>query len=170
MLAVFRAKKALCIGVAAAVIIVAAALVWLLPQAPGEADGQKALATALAGQNIVVTVSADTLEDVYGYQFNLNYDKEKLEYIDKPESKIDEITMIFSTPMEGYELVGATMTGIRGGVSGRDVVVCEIVFTAKEDSALSDLGISISDISLVTSDLEFIEDIEGWQLESALQQ
>jgi len=165
MLAVFRSKKALFIGIAALAIVIAV-LVLLLPSN----TGQQELTTALAGQNIVVTVSADTLEDVYGYQFNLNYDKEKLEYINKPESRIDDITMIFSTPMEGYELVGATMTGARSGVSGRDIVVCEIVFALKEDSTLSDLGVSISDISLVTSELEYIEGIEGWQLRSALQQ
>ena len=100
----------------------------------------------------------------------MNYNKEKLEYKEIIESKIDDITAVFAKPMEGYELVGGTMTGQKDGVSGKDIVVCELMFSAKEDSTLLDLGVSISDISLVTSGLESIEGVEDWQLESILQQ
>jgi len=168
MLAKLKEKKALCICLAVALVIVAIVLVVLLTR-----SNQPASESVSAGQNIVVTITADSIEDLYGYQFRIIFDKEKLEYTGVAESRIDGITSIFSVPMEGYELIGATMIGDESGVSGQNIVVCEITFTAKIDGSLDDFNISITDVNVVTSsglDLDYIEGVEGWELVCMVQE
>ena len=155
-----RKRRVLYIGVAV-IAVVAALIIWIHLS-------ESRTQLVLAGQNIVVTVTADSLEDMYGYQFRLNYDKEELEYEGTLTSKIEDIQNIFSEPMEGYELVGATMIGEKSGVFGQDKQICEMVFTVKKDGTLTDLGISISDINVVTSELQYVEGVDGWRVESAL--
>lgn len=121
-----------------------------------------------AGQNVVITVTADTLEDAYGYQFQMHYDEDALEYTGDITSKLEDIQTIFSKPYSGYELVGATMIGEQDGVSDRNQAVCELVFTAKEDTTLNDLDVSLSGINVVKSDLDYVEGIEDWSLHAAL--
>ena len=127
MLVKLREKKALCAGIAAAVFVLAA-LAWLLLS-------NRSLQVS-AGQNIVVTVSANSLDDVCSYQFKINYDKEKLEY--KGNSLKSEIPTIttFSTSIEGYELIGAINDDPKKGVSGRNIAVCEMAFPARQIGAV----------------------------------
>jgi len=161
----FRSKKAIGIGVAS-VIAVAGIIAVLFVIARKNDAGPAPDPTVLAGQGIVVTVAADSLEDVYGYQFQMNYDESELEYAGGLASKIEGITTIFAKPFEGYQLVGATMVGDRAGFSGEGHAVCEMAFTAKRDGALSGFAaaLSISDINVVTSDLEYKEGVEGWSV------
>ena len=129
----------------------------------------------VAGQNIVVTVQADTLEDMYGYQFRINYNQDELEYTETLTSKIQNISNIFSKQKEekeGYELVGATMVGEQSGITGKNKALCEMVFTAKKDGMLSDFSCLLSDIKvikIVESELEDVDNIEGWQCKLSLQ-
>lgn len=168
MLAAFRTKTALCIGIAAAVAIVAIFIGFLILSNRNQ--------QVLAGQNIVVTVTADSLEYVYGYQFRINYNKDELEYTEYTGSlttKIDEFQAIYSHSREDFELVGATMVGDKSGVSGKNKTVCKMVFTAKKDTTLADLVISISDVCVVQtlpdqSDLDAIEGVEGWKLKCSV--
>jgi hypothetical protein len=67
--------------------------------------------------------------------------------------------------MDGYELVGATMVGPREGVSATNKAVCEMRFTAKKDLTTSDFNLSLRGVNVVTSDLEYLTDVEGWHYE-----
>lgn len=160
-------KKQIIIGVAA-VVVVAALLFFLtmLPKLSQTSDPEQPVA---AEQNIIVTVKAESIEDLYGYQFNLNYDSEELEYAGTITSKVDDIQTIFSKPKDGFELVGATMVGDKEGVSGTNMVLCEMIFTAKKDGVISDFACSLSDVSIVKPDMEYLEDVEGWTCSLSLQ-
>ena len=140
-------------------------MLWLVLRRPASDPDQP----VTAGQNIVVTVSADAFTDMYGYQFQLLYDEQKAEYTRQLTSRLDEIQTIFGKPFTGYELIGATMIGEVPGVSKRNSAVCEAVFTAKEDCVLSDLHFSIRDVRVVTSDLEYHEGVEGWKITAEIQ-
>lgn len=153
-------KKKTIIAVVAVVVVAALVLVYFLffqnRSGPNRA--------VTAGQNIVVTVMADKLEGVYGYQFEMNYNTAALEFVRDGGlvSKIDDISTIFSVDQGSYELVGATMIGEASGASGQDMAVCEMIFTAKKDGALSDYGLALQNVNVVDSNLEYVENIEGW--------
>ena len=119
-----------------------------------------------AGDVVVVNVFAKEFSDVYGYQFEINYDSEYVEYNKRLHSEIDEIITIFATDKEWYLLVGATMIGDTEGFSGANVAVCRVEFMALADFMLNDDLTSdhfaISSVNTVTSDLQYLEDIEGW--------
>ena len=126
-----------------------------------------------AGDIVVVNVFADRMEDVYGYQFNINYDREYIEYSNRLYSDIGEIITIFATDNEQRLLVGATMIGDAKGHSGEEVSVCRVEFVA-----LADLGsgtnsvlehISISGVNVVTDSLSYLEDIDGWTINASVQ-
>lgn len=119
------------------------------------------------GQNIAVTVISDSFEALYGYQFQLNYARDELEFEGTLTSKINDISTIFSKTMDGYELVGATMIGKKDGVSGKNKAVCEMIFRAKKEIELKDLEISISDVNIVQSDMNYLENIQGWKLKTS---
>jgi len=119
-----------------------------------------------AGDTVVVNVFADVMDDVYGYQFCINYDGDFIEYRKRLHSDIDEIQTIFAADMERSLLVGATMIGDAEGYSGSDVPVCRAEFTALNDFLLnpdftSD-HISLSDVNIVTSDKKYLENVGGW--------
>ena len=173
MFARLKGKKTLYIIIAIAValvVLIAVIILSNLGRQVSDPESESVMEPIAAGQNIVATVMAGSLDNMYGYQFQLEFDEEKLEFTGTVESQIDDITSIFSAPMEGYELVGATMIGDRSGVSGTDVVVCEIVLVARQDGLLDDFNVSITDIKIVTADLDFIEDVEGWTLECMVQE
>ena len=122
--------------------------------------------TILMGDTVVINIFADEMDDVYGYQFNINFDGDYIEYKKRLYSGIDEITTIFAKDEEWYLLVGATMIGGSSGYCGQKVPVCRIEFLALADFELnpdftSD-HIALSDVSVVTSDLQYIEKVEGW--------
>ena len=120
-----------------------------------------------SGDIVVLNVFADVMEDVYGYQFNIVYDREFFEYSNSLYSDIDEIITIFATDKEQYLLVGATMIGDMKGHSGNDIPVCHVEFAALKDmdseidSVLDQFA--ISRVNVVTDDLRYFEDIDGWR-------
>jgi hypothetical protein len=122
--------------------------------------------TISAGDTVVINVYAAEMDDVYGYQFNINFDRDIIDYKKRFYSDIDEILTIFATDKEWYLLVGATMIGDAKGYSGQEVPVCRVEFIALTDFELnpdftSD-HIALSDVNVVTSDLQYLENVDGW--------
>lgn len=118
--------------------------------------------SAPAGSTVTILVSAEQVEDMYGYQFKLNYDESAMEY-KSIRSSLDDITTIFQKPFDGYLLVGATMIGEREGLTAQDTPVCEIVMTVKGDGPVSE--VSVSEINIVDSSLSYDEGATGWSCE-----
>ena len=123
--------------------------------------------TISAGDTIIINVLADKMDDVYGYQFSIHFDRDFIEYTKKrPSSDIDEILTIFAADKEWYLLVGATMIGDAQGYSGQKISVCRVEFVAVTDFELNSNfildHIAISDVHVVTGDLQYLSNIEGW--------
>lgn len=129
--------------------------------------------TISTGDFIVVNVFADEMDDVYGYQFDINYDRDYLEYRNRLYSDIDEITTVFATDKEWYLLVGATMIGDAKGYNGQEVPVCRVEFTALTDFNLktdfSSEHLTISNVNVVKGDLQYLENIDGWTASMSIQ-
>jgi hypothetical protein len=71
--------------------------------------------------------------------------------------------------MAGYELIGALNSNQQNGVTGQNIEVCEITFTAKKNFKLTDIGITISEICVVTpADLDDYSTVTGWTLRFAI--
>lgn len=155
---------AIIVGVFAVLAVAAVAFGLLLRSNPAS-SGPKAV---VSGQKLAVTVAAPSVEDLYGYQFRLNFDGSKFEYKEELTSEIDEITSIFSKPFDGYQLVGATMVSETPGFSGKKVAICKMVFEAREDMQLSEDTFSISNVNIVKSNLDYEENVDGWQVETAV--
>lgn len=115
------------------------------------------------GQNFTVTVKANEISNLYGYQFNLNYDNKKAIYKGSLKSSISGINTIFKKDMGDHLLVGATMIGDSPGYSGQDVTVCTMEFIATED--LDPSSFTINGISTVDANQNYIEDIGGWSID-----
>jgi len=119
-----------------------------------------------AGDIVVMNISADVLDDVYGYQFDVHYNRDCLEYNKRLYSDINDILTIFATDKETFLLVGATMLGDVEGYSGQEVPVCRVEFTALRDFDLDNDSSSeffaISRVNVVTGDLQYLENVEGW--------
>jgi len=118
------------------------------------------------GDIIAINVTADELEKVYGYQLDVYYNRDYLEYNKSLYSDIDDIITIFATDKEKYLLVGATMIGDAEGYSGQEVPVCRVEFTALNDFILTEYLASelfgISRVNIVTDELQYLENVEGW--------
>ena len=115
------------------------------------------------GQDFTITVMADEVSNLYGYQFNLNYDNKKANYKSKLNSSISGIGTIFKKDMTDHLLVGATMIGNTPGYSGKNVTVCTMVFTAIED--IDPSGITIDSVSTVDANQNYTENISGWSID-----
>jgi hypothetical protein len=129
--------------------------------------------TVSAGDTVVINIFADDMDDVYGYQFNINFDGDFIEYKKRLYSDINDILTIFATDKEWYLLVGATMIGEVQGYSGQDVPVCRVEFVALTDFELnpdftSD-HIALSDVNVVTSDKQYLENVDGWTASMTVQ-
>jgi len=125
------------------------------------------IATAVqAGDIVIVNVFADKMDDVYGYQFDINFDSDIIKYGKRLYSDIGEITTIFAKDKEWYLLVGATMTDFEKGFSGQQVLVCHVEFVALADFELNpDLTsdhITISSVNVVIGDSQYLENVDGW--------
>lgn len=116
-----------------------------------------------AGNEITVTVRADTVSDMYGYQFNLNFDKNKVSYKGGLKSSINEISTIFKKDNPDYLLIGATMIGDKPGYTGNDVDICSLIFTANED--LDPSTFTVSRVNTVDSNQKYTENVSGWSCE-----
>ena len=121
-----------------------------------------------AGQNVIITVTASSVSDMYGYQFRINFDPDEFEYAGGLHSKIQDIETIFANDFSGYKLVGATMLGDSAGFTGTDVIVCEMSFIALKDGDLSEMSLSMSNVGVVKSDLEYITDIPDWSMNATV--
>ena len=113
-----------------------------------------------AGDTVIVNVFADEMNAVYGYQFDINYDRDCLEYKNRLYSDIDEIATIFATDKQEGLLVGATMIGDAKGYYGQEVPVCRVEFTVLSD--FDPRQVSLSRVNLVTDDLSYLENADGW--------
>ena len=126
-----------------------------------------------AGDIVVVNVFADKMDNVYGYQFDINFDSEIITYGKRLYSDIDEIPTIFAKDKEWYLLVGATMTDFEKGFSGQQVPVCRVEFVALTNFELNpDLTsdhITISSVNIVTGDSQYLENVEGWTVHISVQ-
>lgn len=122
---------------------------------------------AKAGDIIVVKVSSKDVSDMYGYQFEVKYDKSLIEYKGSLKSSIPEITTIFAKNMDSHILIGATKIGTQPGYSGEDANICEMSFVALQDCDLSQ--ISINSVNIVKSDLSYIEGIDNWSYEARVE-
>jgi hypothetical protein len=155
------------------IIVIAAVSVFIiynLTNMPKTSIADNAIPLSVAsGDKVVVTVEAASLEDMYGYQFQVNYDRELFDFSGGLESDIGEIETIFSKPFDGYELVGATMIGEKQGVSGEGKSVCTMTLTARADGVVSADALSLSDVRVIRSDLSYEEDAGGWNCGIALQ-
>jgi len=116
-----------------------------------------------AGQDFIVTVKADEVDNLYGYQFNLIYDKNKAVYKGSLKSAVDGINTIFAKDMSDHLLVGATMIGSTPGYSGQDVTMCTVAFTATEDIDPSTL--TISRVNTVDANQNYLENVIGWNID-----
>ena len=169
----FNKKTLLFVGVP--VLLVAIIITIVMVSTDGNiniAQGNVPLAdaplTVSSGDRFVVTVVAASFEDMYGYQFNINYDKAKYSYVGPLVSDIKGLDTIFSKPFDGYELVGATMIGTQAGVSGTNQPVCHLTFEALQDDVVTTESLRLSDVSVVSSTLDFVENIPGWNFSVAL--
>ncbi|MDR0458988.1 MAG: cohesin domain-containing protein [Coriobacteriales bacterium] len=125
-----------------------------------------------AGDTVVVSIYVEKMDDVYGYQFNLHFNRDKLEYSQGLYSDIDEIQTIFAAEKDQYLLIGATKIGDQAGYSGQLVQVCHVEFIAISDFTLEPdftmQHISVSEANIVTSDLHYLTDTEGWTVSVAV--
>ena len=119
-----------------------------------------ASAHATAGDAITINITSGQISDMYGYQFDLLYDNNVLEYTGVLASSISEISTIFAKEFDGYLRIGATKTGDADGFTSNRAAVCEVTLTAKKDCDLSE--ISISSVNVVQSDLTYMEGVADW--------
>jgi hypothetical protein len=132
----------------------------------GEASqATEAAVSVKAGDAVSVMVYSDKVEDVYGYQFELSFDKEAFKY-EGLATEIQELGAIFAREFENYVLVGSTMTGSRKGVSGEGMAMCVVRLTALEDGAPLG-GISVGNVNTVNSGMKYSEGVGGWRCEAA---
>ena len=119
--------------------------------------------TYAEGDLITLRIAAPEVSDLYGYQFRLEYD-DTLFSVGDVQSLIADIPMIFKKNFDGYVLVGATMTGESPGYSASDTQLCELNLTAlTDDGKLPE--VNISKVSVVSSELDYTEDVSGWTYE-----
>jgi len=113
-----------------------------------------------------VSISATEFAEMYGYELKVNYDSDLFEYSGGLSSKIAEIGTIFAKEFDDYVLIGATKIGNQPGFSGNEVAVLQLTLTATTDGSMP--VITISDISIVTADMEYVRNIGNWNYNIAL--
>jgi Cohesin domain. len=151
------------VAIVAAVLLVSAAVLTIFLYHPdSKVAASRENIHVNAGQKIVLTVMAKSVDDMYGYQLRINYDENKIEYKGELKSEVGAISTIFTKPFDGYQLIGATMVGDQPGVSGKNLVVCKMEFAAPKDCAITDSTFGISKTGVVSSALKFDEDVSGW--------
>ena len=123
----------------------------------------------VAGDKVVITVMAESIEDMYGYQFQLLYNQEQFELSGVLQSEISEIETIFFKPFDEYILIGATKVGEQLGSSGKNQKVCSMTLTALTDCTISGNSISLNDVRVVSSELAYTMDVVGWSYKFSLE-
>ncbi|HHY81516.1 MAG TPA: hypothetical protein GX505_02425 [Clostridiales bacterium] len=154
---IFANKKRLTITI---ILIIAAAIgVYYFYLKP--LNNEKPVAIG-SGQDFIVTVYASEVQNLYGYQFNLYYDNEKVSFKGGLKSSIDAIGTIFKKDKEEHMLVGATMIGDVPGFSGKNVEVCSLEFTANSD--IDSSMFVINRVNTVDADQNYLENVSGWSV------
>lgn len=125
-------------------------------------DAGTSSGTMAVGDEVTFRIYAESVEDLYGYQFQFHYNTDALEY-KSLSSTIDDIPTIFQNPVDDYLLVGATKVGKVEGFSGQDVAVCEITMVAKEEGEIP--PVVLEEVSVVDSQLEYYEGVSDWTYE-----
>ena len=120
-----------------------------------------------AGDKIAVTVLARSFEDMYGYQVKINYDREDYSYAGGLTSSVDGISTIFSKAYDGYALISATMVGQQEGAYGADQPVCRMTLEVLRDGVVSPKTLSVSEVSVMASDLSYKKNVPGWSYVAA---
>ena len=149
------------VGLAAFITII----VWIAyayPMAEKQNAPVAAAHTVMEGDVLTIHVAAPEVSDLYGYQFRLEYDDTSFA-VDGLQSLISDIPTIFKKDFDGYVLVGATMTGDAPGYSASDTQLCEVKLTALADGVRPE--VKLSKVSVVSSQLDYTEDITGWTYE-----
>ncbi|MDR0570838.1 MAG: cohesin domain-containing protein [Clostridiales Family XIII bacterium] len=118
-----------------------------------------------AGDPLRLTVTAAELKNVYGYQFELRYDKSKFKYEGGLKSLLPDLSVIFARETDAYVLVGCTATGEGVGASGADKEICQISFTALADGVAPG-DISLTGVNTVGADTKYTEGVGGWSFHS----
>ena len=155
--AILKSHKAIAAIVAAVLLLSAASLYFLYPKNTKQINTQ-----INANQNIVLTVTAKSVDDMYGYQLRVNYDEKKFEYKGELKSEVNAISTIFTKQFNGYQQIGATMTGHHPGVSEKNAAICKMKFAARKDCKITDSTFGISKIGMVSSTLKYDENVSGW--------
>lgn len=126
-------------------------LVYLTPAASAESDPAFALTVSEdrfeVGQDVKVTVTGDHLQDMYGFEIQLTYDKSKLAFKGAKSAIAG-----FSVPVheEGQLIFAHTKVGRTRGESGR-VEMAEITFRLLAEGKTA---VELSKVKLVSSDIK----------------
>jgi hypothetical protein len=168
-------KTHLAITIACVVVVTVVAAV-VIPRLINNVPPEPVDPVITVGQRVAVTLSAAAVDDMYGYQFNLNYngddlifDEDGKQSSDELASLVTDINTIFYKPFDGYLLVGALMVGDRTGFTGENIPVCKVVFESKVEKLLSEFEFSLSKVNVVNSELVYIENITDWTFETAFE-
>ena len=154
-------------------VVIAGGVVALLTGSNEPGARQPKPATLVStGDTVVVSVIADQVDDLYGYQFDLGFDGDFIKYAGRLTSDLADIETIFAKDQGWYVLVGATMIGDAPGHSGRQVALCQVEFTALQDFELnSDFSsdhAALSAVNVATSARQYDENVDGWTLSLAV--
>jgi hypothetical protein len=134
------------------------------------ADALEATTSGLKAQDsIIFTIKADQVSGMYGYQFELHYDKSKFKYDGGLVSSLTDLPVIFGTEMDDHALVGCTATGSASGVSGSNLEVCQVRFVALSDGVSAE-AIKLRGVNVVGADQKYTEGVSGWWFSVAQQQ
>lgn len=104
-------------------------------------------------QDIQVTVTADNLDDMYGYEINLTYDPSQLRYV-RAENDLEGFPVSMD-PKDGKLVFAHTKVGQVAGESGKvdlATITFEAIGTNNEPTA-----ITLTHVTLVKSDLTTID-------------
>lgn len=156
-----KKRRSIIISIAVLAVVLAGVGVYFAAFANRDTMDQEFAHTAREGDLVFFTVSAADLVDMYGYEARVIYDDEYLLFEGNPKSEIHDISMIFYNEFDTYLLIGATMIGDRSGYSSEQSNVFTLMFRALKD--FDTQGLTIGNISIVKSDLEYMQDIEGWK-------
>ena len=117
-----------------------------------------------AGDFVVVQAIGGQLDDMYGYQFKLDFDDSAFDFFSL-ESLVPGINLTFQRTFPEYLLVGATKVGgVPGYSSSSDEnQISQIVFRAKRN--VETLQFSLREVGIVRSDMTYFDDVPGWRFE-----
>lgn len=107
----------------------------------------------VTGQDIQVTVTADNLDDMYGYEINLTYDPSQLRYV-RAENDLEGFPVSMD-PKDGKLVFAHTKVGQVDGESGK-LDLATITFEANGTNN-KPTAITLTHVTLVKSDLTTVE-------------